>query len=91
MRGRGPVDPLDRAGGLRSQTEELNNANAELLSCWYTGDGGIQILRTLLEEVSRDQSVCNFFFFPSFLDLLIFSCSWEVVGGVGLPCCSSFL
>ncbi|XDC83842.1 hypothetical protein R6Z07F_015015 [Ovis aries] len=35
---REPVDPRDRAGGSRTEPEGDLTANAELLSCWYTGD-----------------------------------------------------
>uniref|UniRef100_A0A4W2FWZ8 Zinc finger protein 10 n=1 Tax=Bos indicus x Bos taurus TaxID=30522 RepID=A0A4W2FWZ8_BOBOX len=35
---REPVDPLDRAGGWRTEPEGDLTANAEILSCWYTGD-----------------------------------------------------
>ena len=73
------MDPRDRAGGSRTEPEGDLTANAELLSCWYTGD--VSGLENTVGRSIQGQSVCSFFFFffPSFKIYLSFS----VAGGGG--------
>lgn len=58
---REPVDPLDRAGGWRTEPEGDLTANAEILSCWYTGD--VSGLENTVGRSIQGQSVCSFFYF----------------------------
>lgn len=85
------MDPLDRAGGSRTEPEGDLTANAELLSCWYTGD--VSGLENTVGRSIQGQSVCSFFFFSFLLLRFTYLFLWlgEVVAGLGLPCCSGFL
>ena len=75
-----PVDPPDRAGGWRTEPEGDLTANAELLSCWHTGD--VSSLENTVGRSIQGQSVCSFFFFFLLLRFTYLClCVGVVVGG----------